>query len=94
MARKVWIKRIYYDKPSPPRTLVRSDYILREKDVAAKIVKDTHDGRERAIYFEYAKFYVSLFKNVIRFFRNKYVITFLITLFAGIIVFFISRFFK
>jgi hypothetical protein len=71
MAKQVWIKRIYYDKPTQPRTLVRSDYILQEKKVAEEIVKNTHDGRERAIYFEYAEAYVSVYKNTIRFFKSK-----------------------
>ncbi len=90
MAKHVWVKRINYDKSVPPRTITKVDYILQEKDVAGKIVKDTHDGRARTCEFEYAPYYITVYRNTIRFFKNSYVIYFLLTLLAGIIVLVIS----
>jgi hypothetical protein len=94
MAKQVWVKRINYDKSVPPRTVTKVDYILQDKKTAADIIKGTHDGRARACEFEYAPFHITFYKNMIKFFKNQYVIIFLVTLLAGVILFVISLIFK
>jgi hypothetical protein len=94
MGKQVWVKRIYYDRSAPPRSITKVDYILQDKKTATDIVKGTHDGRARAYEFEYAPFHITFYRNTIKFFKNQYVIIFLVTLLAGLIVLVISLLFR